>query len=99
MSSLPVKRSASRVSPHFDATLRQRFQANNDDDKNLYASTALSDNSDVSFLPARHGQEVLSLTPSLKLDLRHENVNDLILETTARLASEGKRLVKAPRLL
>ncbi|KAI0721875.1 hypothetical protein C8T65DRAFT_629499 [Cerioporus squamosus] len=45
------------------------------------------------------GQEILSLSPSLRQDLCHTNINDLILQTTVQLASEGKRLVRAPRLL
>lgn len=46
-----------------------------------------------------HGQEVLSFSASLQHDLSHENINDLILGATIRLTKEGKRLIKAPRLL
>lgn len=45
------------------------------------------------------GQEILSLSPSLQRDLGHTNINDLILQTTVQLASEGRRLARAPRLL
>ncbi|EJF62978.1 hypothetical protein DICSQDRAFT_168644 [Dichomitus squalens LYAD-421 SS1] len=89
---LSGKRSASPLPRKLDEVFRPRI-SHDKKDKFQSATTSLG----ASLV--REGQEVLSLSVSLKHDLRHENVNDLILGTTIRLAQEGKRLIKAPRLL
>ena len=91
--SFSSKRSASPLPRNLDEVFRPRILYDKKDDKCQSASTSLD------AFSVREGQEVLSLSASLKDDLRHENVNDLILGTTIRLAREGKRLVRAPRLL
>ncbi|PIL36763.1 hypothetical protein GSI_00453 [Ganoderma sinense ZZ0214-1] len=86
------KRPASPLPRSFDDIVRPRI-LDVKKDKRPSTQTPLSDRS------VEHGQEVLSFSVSLQHDLSHENINDLILGTTIRLAKEGKRLVKAPRLL
>ncbi|KAI0751348.1 hypothetical protein C8Q80DRAFT_1156838 [Daedaleopsis nitida] len=93
--SLPLKRPPSPLPRRFDDIRRiRRIDAGHKDNiKDAFTPLAAGG------LPVRHGQEVLSLSSSLQNGLRHERINDLILETTSRLAREGKRLVRAPRLL
>ena len=86
------KRPASPLPRRLDDIVRPRIY----DDKKAKSSSAVPP---VDGHSVEHGQEVLSFSASLQRDLTHENINDLILGTTIRLAKEGKRLVKAPRLL
>ncbi|KAI1792921.1 hypothetical protein LXA43DRAFT_1003819 [Ganoderma leucocontextum] len=90
--SLSGKRPASPLPRIFDDIVRPRI-SNDKKDKRSSTITPLDDRS------VEHGQEVLSFSASLRHDLTHENINDLILGTTIRLAQEGKRLIQAPRLL
>lgn len=92
--SLPLKRPPSPLPRCLDDIRRiRRIDVGHKDNIKDTSPIAASD------LPVRHGQEVLSLSSSLQNGMRHESINDLILETTSRLAREGKRLVRAPRLL
>ena len=92
-SSLPTKRSASPLPRHFDETIKIRLT---DAQKKEQPSVLPAVHSSV---PAQQGQEILSLSTSLQGGVKHENINDLILETTLRLGREGKRITRAPRLL
>ena len=98
MSSLPAKRPASPLPLHLDNINTTRLRLSKEKDEAKNRSTPIAPGSH-GLLSAGHGQEVLSISSSLQLELRHEHINDLILQTTARLGSEGKRLVRAPRLL
>ncbi|KAM5535634.1 hypothetical protein V8D89_010621 [Ganoderma adspersum] len=85
------KRPASPLPRRLDDIVRPRFY----NDKKAKSSSAVPP---VDGHSVERGQEVLS-SVSLQRALSHENINDLILGTTIRLAKEGKRLVKAPQLL
>lgn len=91
MNRLPTKRSPSPISRHFDHIIKLRLSDSKEksDSKAPLAPETLR---------AQRGQEILSLPSSLHHDSKHENINDLIIETTLRLAKEGKRILRAPRL-
>lgn len=88
-----AKRSASPLPRDLDNIRRFRLSVSKKDtDKNQGHATASSSHPQL-------GQEVISLSPFLPQATTHQNVNDLILQTAARLAREGKRLTRAPQLL
>ncbi|RPD61928.1 hypothetical protein L227DRAFT_44262 [Lentinus tigrinus ALCF2SS1-6] len=95
----PTKRSASPLPRRLDDIRRIRIiaDAKKDESKSRKSTVAPTAAAGVEGPPS--GQEILSLSPSLQHDLSHTSINDLILQTTVQLASEGKRLVRAPRLL
>ena len=88
----PAKRSPSPLSSHLDGYLKG-INIGNPRKKSKTATPSSPESVSV-----QRGQEILSLHPSLQHDLGREKLNDLILETTLRLAKEGKRLLRAPRL-
>ncbi|KAI9001187.1 hypothetical protein BD414DRAFT_25307 [Trametes punicea] len=91
---LGAKRSPSPLPSHLDAIKKIRITHQKKDDSQRQSVSLRDPNA----TPQR-GQEVLCLSPLLPLASRHENINDVILQTTARLAREGKRLTRAPQLL
>ncbi|KAI0829441.1 hypothetical protein BC628DRAFT_1142795 [Trametes gibbosa] len=94
--SLRTKRSPSPLPPHLDNIRKIRLTAKgkkSDKSQGLPATTSSTSTS------PQHGQEVISFSPFLPQFTQRENINDLILQTTARLAQEGKRLTRAPQLL
>ncbi|KAJ8501439.1 hypothetical protein ONZ51_g606 [Trametes cubensis] len=99
--SLGSKRSPSPLPPHFDTIRKTRVIAKEQDSK---TSTTDSDiahkasGSDGTTATPQRGQELLPLSPFLSQGSTHENINDFILETTTKLAREGKRLTRAPQL-
>ncbi|TFK93863.1 hypothetical protein K466DRAFT_47608 [Polyporus arcularius HHB13444] len=95
---ISTKRSASPLPRRFDDIRRIRIADTKKDESKSRKSTVAPTTAAGVERPAS-GQEILSLSPSLQQDLNHTSINDLILQTTAQLASEGKRLVRAPRLL
>ncbi|KAI0370285.1 hypothetical protein BV20DRAFT_1113275 [Pilatotrama ljubarskyi] len=91
--SLGTKRSASPLPLHFDNIRKIKLSTSKKDKNRGHAATLLSGTR------PNHGQEVVSLSPFLPQPDAHQDVNDLILRTVARLAQEGKRLTRAPQLL
>ncbi|OBZ76195.1 hypothetical protein A0H81_03584 [Grifola frondosa] len=51
------------------------------------------------YKPPTRGSEWLRLPPALGRDPLPADINDLVILTTEQLAGEGKRLIRAPRLL
>ncbi|KAH9853780.1 hypothetical protein C2E23DRAFT_94684 [Lenzites betulinus] len=92
--SLRAKRSPSPLPLHLD-NIRKIRLITKKEDRDKSQDRAVT----ASFTDPHHGQEVISFSPFLPQTTRHENINDLILQTTARLAQEGKRLTRAPQLL
>ncbi|KAI0650011.1 hypothetical protein C8Q79DRAFT_941915 [Trametes meyenii] len=92
--SLSDKRSASPLPLYFDNIKKVRLSEKKKKDQHGTVPASAVANS----LP-RLGQEVVTLSPFLPQTSTHQNVNDIILKTTARLAQEGKRLTRAPQLL
>ncbi|KAI0676855.1 hypothetical protein C8Q78DRAFT_50626 [Trametes maxima] len=90
--SLSEKRSASPLPLHFDSIKKIRLPEKKKNDR--HNTLSLSSSS----LP-HCGQEVVTLSPFLPQTSAHQNVNDIIIKTTAWLAGEGKRLTRAPQLL
>ncbi|KAI0334775.1 hypothetical protein GY45DRAFT_1045268 [Cubamyces sp. BRFM 1775] len=95
------KRSPSPLPSHLDTIRKIRIISNKQDHKTNTDSDVTQDTtgSDGTTTTPQRGQELLSLSPILQQGSTHENINDRILETTARLAREGKRLTRAPQLL
>ncbi|KAI0637798.1 hypothetical protein C8Q77DRAFT_1087928 [Trametes polyzona] len=89
-----AKRSASPLPLHLDIRKVKIASWNKDSTKTASNSTATS-----SSIGPQQGQEVVSFSPFLPRACSHANINDLILQTAARLAREGKRLTRAPQLL
>ncbi|KAH9894260.1 hypothetical protein C8Q73DRAFT_510132 [Cubamyces lactineus] len=90
--SLGSKRSPSPLPSHLDAIRKTRIIARKQDNK-------VNNTDDGTTTTPQRGQELLSLPPFLSHGSTHEDINDIILETTSRLAREGKRLTRAPQLL
>ncbi|KAI0771857.1 hypothetical protein BD413DRAFT_46832 [Trametes elegans] len=96
-----AKRSPSPLPQHFDNITKVRLTERKKHKSQVPQPEAFPETSESlgSLILPQRGQEVLSLSPSLPRSSAHENINDLILEITARLAREGKRLIRAPQLL